>query len=123
MDFYTEYDRCAPWIEAALARTGETPTHTVDDIRAAVLVGRMQFWPAEKSVAITETAVYPRLTAVRVFLAAGDLADLREVEKSICDWARHINATRVEICGRPGWERALEGYSRASVWLTKELNE
>lgn len=121
MSFETEFDRCGDWIKAALRYTGEPPTHDLSDIKETVLRGKMQFWPGKGSAVVTEVAIYPRVKAVRIFLAGGDLSELKEIEKSICEWARDIGAGRVEIAGRPGWERALDGYARASTWLAKDL--
>lgn len=123
MDFETEFSRCGPWIEAALEYTGTPRTHELSDIRDAILVSKMQFWPGQRSAAVTEVAVYPRLTACRIFLAGGDLEELKLIEKHICDWAKHIGCSRVEIAGRAGWQRALPGYVRASTWLTKEITK
>ena len=124
MTLEADWDRCGPWISAALRYTGEPPTHTLDDVLQAVRKGQMQFWPAERSAAVTEIAVYPRVVAVRIFLAGGDLEDLRGVEARIADWAKTIiRAQRIEICGRAGWQRALTGYRAASTWLCKEIED
>jgi hypothetical protein len=123
LSFETEWARCGDWISAALEYTGEPPTHTLEDVRDEVLSGRFQFWPGARSAVVTEIAQYPRVKAVRIFLAGGDLSELQLIETEICDWAKHIECSRVEIAGRAGWQRALPGYVRASTWLAKDIRE
>jgi hypothetical protein len=36
-------------------------------------------------------------------------------------WARSIGCDTMLIMGRPGWQRALEGYRRTAVVLEKKL--
>jgi len=37
------------------------------------------------------------------------------------EWARHIKCDTMLIMGRPGWQRALDGYRRTAVVLEKRL--
>jgi hypothetical protein len=102
----SEFDRCAPWIEAALEYTGGT--HGIEDVRAAVAAGSMQLWPGERSALVTEVVQYPRLKAARIFAGGGDLDELRLMGESVMAWAAWNGCQRVEGFGRWGWGRALD---------------
>ena len=52
----TELERCRVWIEAALEYSGGT--HIYEDVVTAIVEGKMQLWPAEKSCWVTEITVY-----------------------------------------------------------------
>lgn len=45
------------------------------------------------------------------------------VLSAIENWAQSIGCTHVEIVGRKGWGRVIEGYRRAAVVLEKRLME
>ena len=44
-----------------------------------------------------------------------------EIEKEITNYAITNGYKRVEIMGRPGWEKALKGYDKVAVLLRREL--
>lgn len=97
-------------------------THKLGDVLRMVEEGHAQLWPCEKSAAVTEIVAYPRYRAVRIWLAGGDLEELRRLEGLICLWAyTQHGCTRSEIVGRAGWEKALEGYDKVAVVLRKEI--
>ena len=115
-----ELRRCRPFIEAALQYTGGT--HDWDDIVYLVRKRTAQFWPGKNCAAITELIDTPGLRYCGIWLAGGELEELLEIERNIAQWARdEMRCRKVIIRGRPGWERVLEGYSRAYVALEKEL--
>ena len=66
-------------LEAALEFAGGT--HLFEDIVEAVGEGRMHFWPAEKSCVVTEVVCYPRARAIHIFLAAGDLMEIKDMDE------------------------------------------
>ncbi|HYH17888.1 MAG TPA: hypothetical protein VD995_04660 [Azospirillum sp.] len=123
--FIAEWARCQPWLAAALARGGGT--HTVDDVLNAVLAGRMQFWPGERSVLVTEIVTYPRLKAVRVFAGGGEanaaLGEMLALERHVADFGRANGCQRIEGFGREGWARALRrlGYADTRVFMWRAL--
>lgn len=119
IDTFSELARLRHHIEAALAYSGGT--HSFNDIAANIYRGHLQFWPGKGAVVITEMMDAPMQRYCHIFLAGGDLDELVEMEKAISGWAREAGAVRITINGRPGWERALDGYSRQSVHLSKEL--
>ena len=58
---------------------------------------------------------------MRIGLAGGELAALKEIETQIVEFAREKGCSAVEIIGRPGWERALNNYKRTAVLLRKDI--
>jgi hypothetical protein len=45
---------------------------------------------------------------MHIFLAGGDLDELRGMVPMFCSWARFNKCSKVTLCGRRGWERALK---------------
>jgi len=117
-----DFLRCWPWLAKALDLTGGT--HTQRDILDGTLDGSFQLWPSENAAALTEIVSYPQMKTVRIFLAGGDLNELKETHEKIERWAlKTIGARRLEICGRDGWLRALDGYKKICTTVAKELKD
>lgn len=88
---------------------------------AAIAEGAAQFWPGERSAGVTEIVDYPRATVLRIWLAGGDLDELREMHDAACDWGKTQGCHMVQILGRDGWARALDGYEKVHVVMGKKL--
>ena len=119
-----DWTQARPHVEAALRLSGDT--HEIQDIQEACLVGLARLWSGEQSAAVTEIVTYPRKRAVRIWLAGGSLDELRDVIRpKIEKYARSENCSRVEIAGRPGWQRALAGvgYTPAATVISKEIGD
>lgn len=116
-----QFDRCRSMIQDAADRADGT--FDTDFVWSEIEAGRAQLWPGPASVVVTRLETYPSgVSSVLCWLAGGDLDDLRVTEATIANWAKNkMNCTRIEIVGRRGWLRALEGYREQSVVLTKEL--
>jgi hypothetical protein len=100
-----EWQRCRTYIEDAVARIS---THTIEDVEHGIATGLYVFWPASKSAAVTEIHVFPRAKHMHIFLAGGDLDELRGMVPMWCSWARFNECSKLTLCGRRGWERALK---------------
>jgi hypothetical protein len=100
-----EWKRCRDYIADALAYV---TTHTIEDIEQGIAAGKYVFWPAGKSAAITEIHEFPRTKHMHIFLAGGDLDELRGMVPMFQSWARFNGCSKVTLCGRRGWERALK---------------
>ena len=100
-----ELDRCKPWLEAALEYGGGT--HTFDDIVKGVQEGRMQLWPAPRGCIVTEIVVYPRVKAINIFLAGGELDQILDMDEDVKAWARDQGCTQAHMSGRLGWKKPL----------------
>lgn len=122
MSMFEELTRCKKWIESALEYSGGT--HTFDDIVAGVYSGHMQFWPAENGCAITEVITFPRRKVLHVFLAAGEMNQIVDMDESAEQFARANGCNAMTIAGRRGWKKVLaeKGYKESYTALIKELN-
>ena len=122
MNDLAHWDRCSPYLEAALRFSHGT--HTIEDIRKAVIDKAMQFWPGQQSAVITEVHVYPQKKSLHVFLAGGKLEELSAMRPIIEVWARQIQCTHITLAGRRGWLRTFladEGYKERWTVMSKEL--
>tara|TARA_B100000900_G_C20095469_1_gene519810 strand:+ start:139 stop:519 length:381 start_codon:yes stop_codon:yes gene_type:complete len=108
-------------IESALDFSGDT--HDYADIVAGVKNMTMFFWPAEKSCLVTEIVQYPKKRALHVFLAAGDLSEIKGMEPSLQEFAKNLKCDAISLTGRNGWKRTLNnmGYKPAHITMVKEL--
>ena len=114
-------DANRPHIEAALEYSGGT--HEFEDVKQAILEGRMQLWPAPNSCAVTEIAEYARKKVINVFLAAGEMDEVLAGFDSVAEWARRQGCHSMTISGRKGWTRVLDksGFKPLFVVMEKEL--
>ena len=97
-------------------------THSLDDVKAAVAKGEAQLWCGEQSALVTELMVYPRKKVCRIWMAGGLLWELQgEMLPAVEEWAKSKGCTSVEIIGRRGWGRVLEGYRQPHTVLMKEI--
>lgn len=110
----TEWDRCRPWIEAALKYT--LGTHTIEDVEAGIADGRYQFWAGARSAIVTEIISYPRLKALNYWLIGGDLRELKYMERRISAWARGHGCSRAIGVGRKGFQRVFEEHGFKPQW-------
>lgn len=93
-----------------------------DDIVQGINRGEYQFWTASNSCVITTIDIFPRLKQLTIIIGAGDLEEIDAVIRPVIEtWAKSIGCEALIIFGRPGWQRALEGYKRTAVVLEKRL--
>jgi hypothetical protein len=114
-----EWERCGEYIEAALAHAHGT--HDLDDVLKIVLSGEAQFWAFDDAAIVTEIIRYPKKTVLRFWLAGGNLETLTEAEPKIIKWSEQWGCQGVEIFGRKGWVRALNGYKPTSTIMVKDI--
>ena len=108
-------------LQSALDLSGGT--HTFEDVVEAVDEGLMQFWPASESCLVTQLIVYPQVKAIHIFLAAGNLEQIKDFDESLDDFARQLDADFITLSGRKGWQRTLKdiGYQTSHVTMFKEV--
>jgi hypothetical protein len=118
-----EFDRCKPWIAAALEYAGGT--HDIEHIREAVLRGDLQLWAGNGSAIVTEIENYPRMRVLNFFLAGGNLEELELMTPGIEQWAKEKwGCSAAKLAGRQGWQRTFlrdRGYKPHYVVMTREL--
>jgi|TARA_Y100000361_G_C11160578_1_gene347057 hypothetical protein len=112
---------CRSLIESALEYGDQT--HTFDDIVEGVLKGEYQFWEAPLGCAITEIVVFPRKKVLHIFLYAGELQQVLDMEESAKIWAKEFGCSAFSLSGRRGWKRVLEkrGFRELYTTLAKDI--
>lgn len=114
-----EWKRCSEFIEAALGHAHGT--HTLDDVLKLIVAGEAQFWAYPDAAIVTEIIRYPQKTVLRFWLAGGNLDTLIEAEAEVIAWSKQWGCVGVEIFGRKGWVRALNGYQPTSTIMVKDI--
>ena len=121
--FQKEWDERVQYIEAALAKSGNT--YKVDDVFELVCAGLAHFEPLEDGAAIFLYHQYPQRKMLRIWLAGGVLPDhLEQVLDAAQKHADRLRCDGIELEGRKGWERVLKpyGFDHKQAVLIKELN-
>jgi hypothetical protein len=118
--FEAEWARCSPWLDAALASL-PARTHELSHVRQAVETGEATFWPGASSAAVVQIETYPLLKAANIWLAGGDLTELRDVMRPRFEaWAVQMGCRWASATGRQGFGRAI-GYRPIHWTCAKEL--
>lgn len=120
----SEFDRCAPWLEAAIVRGGAA--QSLEDVFYGVTTGAMQFWPGHRSAMVTELHHHPNGSIeCFVLLGGGDIAELEVMLRDVERFAAANSATVVSVLGRRGWERTFltrrAGYEPTATLYVKTL--
>ena len=100
-----EFNRCKPYIKAALEYSGGT--HDLIDVYEGLHKGTMQLWPAKESCLVTEILKYPRKKVLNVFLGGGDLTEILSMHEDVISWAKEQGCTALTMTGRFGWKKPL----------------
>jgi hypothetical protein len=119
-----EWERCAPWITSALEHAGDV--YTLSDVEFLIRTGAAKFWPGRHSALVTRIERYPRATWLLLWLAGGDLAELRDDLRPLAEaWGLSQDCTKSIIMGRLGWSKALagEGYAPTALVVGKALSQ
>ena len=129
----TEFDRCWPWLEAAIdvysfRHGGKVwPTHRKEHILAGIHNGKFFFWPGKKCAILTTINISPTGLKTHTTWATGgvpneSLEEIKAMTVVIEDWGRNQGCHRQAGHGRAGWARVLEGYeARGGINKFKNL--
>ena len=100
-------------------------SHTFQNIVDAVQNEVMQFWPMEKSCLVTEVINYPNIKCLHIFLAGGDLEEIKSIDSTLEFLCQEIGADYISLSGRRGWIKALAdiGYELSHVTLAKKVKD
>lgn len=121
---HEEFERLSPQIERALAWSGGT--HTLEDVRDAIIAKKAQLWWGKSSVVVTEIEVTPRKKILRFWLAGGVIEEIELMYKLISEWGRDLGCDSALIVGRKGWERTFlkqDGWRATHTVFEKELTD
>lgn len=83
-------------------------THTFDDVIGMVMSGRLTWWPLKNSFLLLEIVEYPQKKYLHVFLAGGDLSEIKTTNDSLKAAAKDLGCAGVTLAGRRGWIKALK---------------
>jgi len=113
------FERCKPWLEAAL----EEGFYKIEDVARALAENRAQFWPGKNAAIVTEIDTIGQTRVCRVWLAGGEMTEVLEMARGLEAWSRLQGCSEVLVEGRKGWEKALkdQGYEFFTIMLKKAL--
>lgn len=105
----------------------ETNGRSLDDVLALCQAGYLQLWKVLdwSAAAVTQIQILPRYRSLVIVYLAGD--GLEEWKNEFIDamrwYAQHVGCKHVELCGRPGWSRALRdaGFRNTAVVMQLEV--
>jgi hypothetical protein len=111
-------DQYREMIESAMSYGGGT--HTFEDVRELVAIGKAQLWPGKTSVGVTEIIQFPRKKTLNCWLAAGDLDELLVMMQCAKEWGAAQGCDTMTMSGRMGWQRVLNKHGWRPVLVTME---
>jgi hypothetical protein len=117
-----EMTRVRPVLEPALDYGGNT--HDYIDIVNGVVTGQFHLWPTANSALITEFHNYPNKKFLHIFLAGGDLEEIKGNHDIVVEFAKTMGCNGLTLTGRPGWIKALAdlGFGTDGLrYVTKEF--
>tara|TARA_R100000049_G_C1915868_1_gene62156 strand:+ start:490 stop:879 length:390 start_codon:yes stop_codon:yes gene_type:complete len=114
------WDRMTPIVARALEKNA---THSFEDVAHGIRRGWYQFFAEGDSFMLGESIQHPLSNSYQIWLAAGDLQKLMEMEPHVVAWGKETGHTRAEVAGRKGWEPALKdlGYKHHTTVLVKTI--
>jgi len=116
-----------PMVEYILAKGLEVTTRmTLESVEKALRDGDQQLWVAWDqmsiyAVGITEVYQTPHSKICCIVFATGEIDALIEHIETIEAWAKDLDCTGIEILGRRGWARKLDGYDATLTLLEKAI--
>jgi hypothetical protein len=123
IDLHKEVLRVRPFLQPALDLGNNT--HDYVHIVNGILNGTLQLWPTENSALVTEFHNYPNKKYLHIFIAGGDLDEIRGVHPDLVSFAKATKCDGLTLNGRPGWIKALADLGFASDglrYVTQEFN-
>jgi len=101
-------------LEPAIESTHEV---TREQLEQMIQSGEYQLFAKDNSAIITAH----QGEILRIGVGGGRLGNIKEITKRIEKYAKKRKYKYIDILGRKGWERALDGYNKKAVLLRKEL--
>jgi hypothetical protein len=121
MNVKAEFERCWPWLAAALEHAG--PTHNKEHVWNLIESGARQFFPLTKGAFVTEIVIYPTgLKEAHLWLAGSDeLNELTKAQPLLEAYFKLLGCHRGIMFARPGVKRKLKDYRYIGDILVKDL--
>jgi hypothetical protein len=127
-----EFEHYWPEIEKMLDALPHTWIDmTKDSIVSRVFNGSLQVWVmGERGIQMilfTQIAVFPRGSALQIIWCAGEGLDYEKagpgVEAALEFFAKTQGCKRIDVIGRPGWEKVLAswGFRRTEIVLSRPV--
>lgn len=121
-----DFDRFADQLAVGLKnnlRSLGGDTHTLADVRQAVLDGRMQLWCGPHSAIITELLNFPQKRVLSFFIICGNAAELWPMFEVILDWGRAKGCRSTRVLGRPAFARLFSsrGWRQTGIVVERDL--
>ena len=104
-DWIKEYKRCEQYLEAALEYAHGA--YDIETIFEGLMDGSLELWPSENAGAVTQIVEYPRKKILHIFLAGGDIEELKVLYTHVELYARQIGCQAITLTGRPGWAKSF----------------
>lgn len=96
-------------------------SHTEDDVLVRIAHGEYKLWRFEKCAVVTFFIQQPQFKALNIFIAGGDLEELKSKQPEMERWAVSQGCKRVISGGRVGWGRVFPEYHSLGMLYYKEL--
>lgn len=105
----------------ALKAAGDT--HTWDDVVALLKAGQAQAFWNDHGIWITEVLQSPRKCWLHVWIVAGELPGVMDLQPQVLAFAKERGAARITATARFGWKHVAKahGWKNAAVCITHEV--
>jgi hypothetical protein len=120
----SDFDRAAPWLEAALTANDKRPLWNLADVKADIEAKRAHLWMGENACFVTTISNFSNNERViDAWLGGGDLQEMLRMTPMLEEWGRSVGCTQAHVMGREGWTRTLAplGYERYCTTVRKML--
>lgn len=97
--------------------------HTIEELVVETRAGRMQCWHNSQAVCFTQLEDRPAGRVLIIYLAAGELEHVLELQPRMFDFGRAEGCVKVLCTGRRGWRAVLpeEGWREKYVVWERDL--
>lgn len=120
--FFDDWTMARPYLLSAMHML--EGMYAEEDIIAAVLAGQMRLWIGDRCAAVTQFVQYPRgkfLNTVIAGAAPGCMDNLLALGADHVEFGLEHGCTKVQVAGRPGWQKVFPGFEFRAVTLLKDL--
>lgn len=108
-------------VKKALSRAGET--HTWEDVVALLKAGHAQIFWNDHGVWITEVIQSPRVRYLHVWIVAGELPGVMDLQPKVLEHAKSENCKTVMASARFGWKHVARqhGWKEKAMVITHDV--